>query len=65
MAGGSTPASTNAEEGLGIAALATKRAAEGSYGELELSRARSSKQQQLRRSELAGNELEAAAGVRA
>ena len=49
---------------LGLAAPSTEWPAESGYGELELTRARCSKQQQLGRPELVGNELEEAAGVR-
>ena len=60
-----TPARPETAARLGNAAQATKRAAEGIRGELELSRIQRSKQQQLGWPGLSAASTSAAAGVRA
>ena len=63
--GDMTPARPETAARLGNAAQATKRAAEGIRGELELSRIQRSKQQQLGWPGLCAASTLAAAGVRA
>ena len=59
------PATTGAADGLGFAPPASKWTEESGYGELELTRARFSKQQQLGRPETMASSSAAVAGARA